>query len=103
MIKPINDFILLKEIDEYQEKTIGSIVVETSTSEDSETRLKKFEVVEISDGYINPQTNSKRKINEKIKPGTIVIMDKFSGKKVIDNSTEYILVREAEIQGIVKE
>lgn len=100
MLKPLNDFILVKEIEELQEKVIKGIVIETTTSDDTETRLKKFEVVDVSDGYVNPHTNTERKINEKIKPGSKVIIDKFSGKKVIYDSTEYILVREAEIQAV---
>lgn len=100
MLKPLNDFILVKEIEELQEKVVKGIVIETTTSDESETRLKKFEVVEVSDGYVNPHTNTERKINEKIKPGSKVIIDKFSGKKVIYDSTEYILVREAEIQAV---
>ncbi|WP_299996589.1 hypothetical protein [uncultured Clostridium sp.] len=100
MLKPLNDFILVKEIEELQEKVVKGIIIETTTSEESDTRLKKFEVVEVSDGYVNPHTNTERKINEKIKPGSKVIIDKFSGKKVIYDSTEYILVREAEIQAV---
>ena len=103
MIKPINDFILLKEFDDYQEKVVGAVVLETSTSQEADSRLKRYEVIDISDGYINPHTDSTRTIDNNIKPGSIVIMDKYSGKKIIDeDGTEYILVREAEIQGIVK-
>lgn len=104
MIKPINDYILLKEIDDYQEKKIGSFVLEANNSEESDTRLKKFEVVAISDGYLNTSTNTHRDINSNIKVGSYVIMDKFSGKKFIDSDgSEFILVREAEIQGIIEE
>ena len=37
---------------------------------------------------------------ENIKVGSIIFMDKYSGKKVLDNGTEYILAKEAEIVGI---
>lgn len=100
MLKPVNDFILLKELDEQEEKKIGNFVLEAPNPQEADTRLKKYEVVAISDGYINPHTNTERTINEKIKPGVKVILDKFSGKKVIDNNEEFYLVREAEIQAI---
>lgn len=100
MLKPINDFVLLKEINDQEEKKIGDFVLEVSNPEDGDVRLKKYEVVAISDGYINPQTNTERTINKKIKPGVKVILDKFSGKKVISDNEEFYLVREAEIQAI---
>lgn len=103
MLKPVNDFILLKEIDEVEEKTVGSFVLEAPNPQEQDARLKKYEVVAISDGYINPQTNTERTINEKIKPGVKVILDKYSGKKVINNNEEFYLVREAEIQAIEEE
>ena len=60
MLKPLNDFILVKEIEELQEKVVKGIIIETTTSEESDTRLKKFEVVEVSDGYVNPHTNTEK-------------------------------------------
>ena len=101
MIKPINDYILLKEVKTSKEQLEGSIVV-SITKDDDETasRLKRYEVLSISDGYINPHTDKELKINENIKVGSIIFMDKYSGKKVLDNGTEYILAKEAEIVGI---
>lgn len=100
MIKPISDFILVKELDITEEKVEGMVVLETSVSENTDSRLKKFLVVEISDGYKVPYSDTERYINKDIKPGSIVLMDKFAGKKFIENGTEFILVREAEIQAV---
>ena len=101
MIKPINDYILLKEVKTSKEQLEGSIVVSiTKDDDDTASRLKRFEVLAISDGYINLHTDKELKINEKIKVGSIIFMDKYSGKKVIDNGTEYVLAKEAEIVGI---
>jgi len=101
MIKPINDYILLKEVKTSKEQLEGSIVVSiTKDDDDTTSRLKRFEVLAISDGYINLHTDKELKINEKIKVGSIIFMDKYSGKKVLDNGTEYVLAKEAEIVGI---
>lgn len=101
MIKPINDYILLKEIKTSKEQLEGSIVVSiTKDDDDTASRLKRYEVLSISDGYVNLHTDKELKINEKIKVGSIIFMDKYSGKKVLDNGTEYVLAKEAEIVGI---
>lgn len=101
MIKPINDYILLKEVKTSKEQLEGSIVVSiTKDDDDTASRLKRYEVLAISDGYLNPHTDKSLTINEKITVGCIIFMDKFSGKKVLDNGTEYILAKEAEIVGI---
>ncbi len=101
MIKPINDYILLKEEKTAKEQVEGSIVVSiTNENDDTASRLKRFKVIAISDGYLNPHTDKELKINEKIKVGSIIFMDKFSGKKVLDNGTEYVLAKEAEIVGL---
>ena len=103
MIKPISDFILVKELDTLEEKTDGMVVLETAVSENSDSRLKKYEVIAISDGYKVPYSDEERKINKDIKPGAIIYMDKFAGKKFIEDGIEYILVRESEVHAVIKE
>ena len=101
MIKPINDYILLKEVKTSKEQLEGSIVVSiTKDDDDTASRLKRFEVLAISDGYINLHTDKELKINEKIKVGSIIFMDKYSGKKVLDNGTTKKIIYISETFGL---
>ena len=101
MIKPINDYILLKELKQVKEQREGSVIISvTNENDDTASRLRRFEVLAVSNGYTNPYTDTEYHINKDIKVGSTIIMDKFSGKKVLDNGTEYVLAKEAEIVGI---
>lgn len=104
MIKPVNDYILLKEVKASGEQVENGIVVSiTNENDETASRLRTFEVIAITDGYINPHTDKETKINEKIKVGSKVVMDKFSGKKVLMDGIEYVMAKEVEIMGIVEE
>ena len=103
MLKPVHDKILLKEIEDNGNKENELGVITSVNNEDTKNnnRLIKCEVIDVSDGFIDENGNQ-RTIDDRISIGTTVIIDKYSGSKINEDGTEYILAKQIEVMAIVK-
>lgn len=100
MIKPVHDKILLKEIEEgNKENELGVITSVNNEDTKNNNRLIKCEVIAVSDGFIDENGND-RKIDSRISVGSIVVIDKYSGSKINEEGTEYILAKQIEVMAI---
>ena len=95
MLKPIHDEILLKEIEsKNKENGYGVIVSVNNDDTKNNDRLIKCE------GFIDENGNN-RKIDSNISVGKVVIIDKYSGSKIVDDDgTEYILAKQIEVMAV---
>lgn len=103
MIKPVHDKILLKEIKDNENKTNDLGVITSVNNEDTRNnqRLIKCKVVNISDGFIDENGNE-RTIDKRIKVGSTVVIDKYSGSSINDNGEDYILAKQIEVLAVIE-
>lgn len=97
MIKPIQDRVLLKVIDnKEEEKTQSGIILPNA---EKESRVEKLEVISVGPGaYAENGTL----IEMVVKEGQTVIIDKFSGMEFTEDDIKYKIVRQADILAIIE-
>jgi len=94
-IRPLYDRILVKRIEAEAEKTAGGLYIPDSAKE----KPQEGEVVaagkgkRLDDGKIVPLD---------VKPGDRILFGKYSGSEVKIDGTEYIIMREDEVLGILE-
>jgi chaperonin GroES len=93
-IRPLRDRILLKRVDEKEQKA-GSIIIPDSAKE----KPQQAEVVAVGSGRIldNGQTSPLT-----VKAGDTVLIGKWSGTDVKIDGEEYLILKEDEVLGIIQ-
>ena len=94
-IKPIKDNIVVKRIEEGDEKKVGSIIIPDSAKEKPMTA----KVVAIGSGRT---LKDGKKVALEVKVGDKVLIGKYSGSEVKLDGTEYLILKEDEVLGIVE-
>ena len=95
MFKPLNNYVLLQRIEE-ENKTAGGIIIPDNARE----KPSRGTVVAVGDGEIQ---NGAR-VPMTVKPGDTVLFAKWasSANEVKIDGTDYVLIRESDILGILK-
>jgi len=93
-IRPLHDRILAKRIEE-QEQIRGGIIIPDTAKE----KPLEAEVIAIGNGKI---LEDGKTIPLDVKPGDRVLIGKYSGTEVKLDNTEYIILREDEVLGVIK-
>ena len=94
-IKPIKDNIVVKRIEESDEKNVGSIIIPDTAKEKPMTA----EVIAIGTGRT---LKDGKKVALDVKVGERVLIGKYSGSEVKLDGTEYLILKEDEVLGIVE-
>ena len=94
-IRPIKDNIVVKRIEEIDEEKVGSIIIPDTAKEKPMTA----EVIAIGSGRT---LNDGKKVALEVKVGDKVLIGKYSGSEVKLNGTEYLILKEDEVLGIVE-
>ena len=94
-IKPIKDNIVVKRIEESDEKKVGSIIIPDTAKEKPMTA----EVIAIGSGRT---LKDGKKVALDVKVGDRVLIGKYSGSEVKLDGTEYLILKEDDVLGIVK-
>jgi chaperonin GroES len=93
-IRPLQDRILVKRIEE-EEKTKGGIIIpDTAKEKPSEGRVIAVGKGKVSDdGKVHPLD---------VKKGDRILFSKYSGTDVVVDGDEHIIIREDDVLGIVE-
>jgi chaperonin GroES len=91
--KPLKDRILVKYSDE-PEKSSGGIYIPDTAKE----KPQKGEVVAVGSGRV---TDDGKVQKMEVKVGDVVLFDKYSGSKINMDDTEYLIIREDDVLGII--
>jgi chaperonin GroES len=91
--KPLKDRILVKYSDE-PEKSAGGLYIPDSAKE----KPQKGEVISVGTGKI---TDDGKLQKMEIKVGDKVLFEKYSGSKINIDETEYLIIREDDVLGIL--
>jgi chaperonin GroES len=93
-ITPLKDNIVVKRIEE-DEKKVGSIIIPDTAKEKPMTA----EVIAIGSGRVLKDGN---KLPLEVKVGDKVLVGKYSGSEVKLDETDYVILREDEVLGIIE-
>ena len=93
-IKPIKDNIVVKRLDETEEKKVGSIIIPDSAKEKPLTA----EVIAVGSGRT---LKDGKKVPLEVKVGDKVLVGKYSGSEVKLEGNEYLILKEDEVLGII--
>jgi chaperonin GroES len=91
-IRPLHDRVLIRRIDEQEQKRGGIIIPDTAKE-----KPQQGEVIAVGDGKINEDGT---RLPLDVKPGDRVLFGKYSGSEVKIGDEEYLIMREDEILGI---
>jgi len=92
-VQPLADRILVRRIEE-QETIRGGIIIPDTAKE----KPQEGEVVAVGPGKL---TDEGKRISPEVKKGDRVLIGKYSGTDVKIEGTEYVILREDEVLGIL--
>ena len=92
-VKPLADRILVRRIDEQETRKGGIIIPDTAKEKPQEG-----EIVAVGPGRMNEEG---KRIAMEVKKGDSVLIGKYSGTEVKIDGTEYVILREDDVLGIL--
>jgi chaperonin GroES len=93
-IRPLNDRILVKRLEE-EEKTAGGIIIPDSAKE----KPAEGEVVAVGPGKMN---DAGERVAMDVKVGDRVLFSKYGGTDVKLDGDDYLIMREDDILGVIE-
>jgi chaperonin GroES len=93
--RPLHDRVVIKRI-EAEAKTAGGIIIPDTAKE----KPQQGEVIAVGPGG---RDESGKLIPVDVKVGDRILFGKWSGTEVILDSTEYLIMKESDIMGVVVE
>jgi chaperonin GroES len=94
-VKPLQDRILVKRIEE-EEKTKGGIIIPDAAKE----KPQEGKVVAVGDGKV---LDSGKKAPLTVKPGDKILFGKYSGTEIKVDGEEHLILREDDVLAIVED
>jgi len=92
-VKPIADRVLVRRIEEQEMKRGGILIPDTAKEKPQEG-----EVVAVGPGRM---TEDGKRIAMEVKKGDRILIGKYSGAEVKIDGTEYIILREDDVLGVL--
>jgi chaperonin GroES len=92
--RPLRDRVVVKRLEEQEQKAGGIIIPDTAKE-----KPQQGKVVAIGTGRV---TDEGKVIPLDVKVGDTVLFGKYSGTEIKLEGTEYLIVREEELLGIVE-
>jgi chaperonin GroES len=92
--RPLRDRVVVKRLEEQEQKAGGIIIPDTAKE-----KPQQGKVVAIGTGRV---TDEGKVIPLDVKVGDTVLFGKYSGAEIKLEGTEYLIVREEELLGIVE-
>ena len=92
-VRPLSDRILVRRIEE-KETIRGGIIIPDTAKE----KPQEGEVVAVGPGRL---TEEGKRINMDVKQGDRVLIGKYSGTDVKIDGTEYVILREEDVLGVL--
>lgn len=93
-IRPLNDRILVKRLEE-EEKTAGGIIIPDTAKE----KPAEGEIVSVGPGKLNDHGE---RVPMDVKAGDRVLFSKYGGTDVKIEGQDYLIMREDDILGVVE-
>jgi len=92
-VKPLADRVLVRRLEEQEEKRGGIIIPDTAKE-----KPQQAEVVAVGPGRV---TDDGKRVALEVKKGDKILMGKYSGTEVKIDGSEYLIMREEDVLAIV--
>ena len=93
-IRPLNDRVLVKRVEEEQ-KTAGGIIIPDTAKE----KPQEGKVVAVGKGKVG---DDGKVIALDLKKGDRILFGKYAGSEIKIDGTEYLIMREEDVLGVVE-
>ncbi len=93
-IRPLRDRVVVKRLEE-QEQRVGGIIIPDTAKE----KPQQGKVVAVGTGRV---TDEGKVLPLDVKPGDTVLFGKYAGTEIKLEGTDYLIIREEEILGIIE-
>ena len=93
-IRPLYDRIVVKRVEESDEKTAGGLIIPDTAKE----KPQQGEVVAVGQGK---RTEDGKIIALDVKAGDRILFGKYSGSEIKIDGNEYLIMREDEVLGVL--
>jgi chaperonin GroES len=93
-LRPLHDRILVKRLDEGEQRRGGIIVPDTAKE-----KPQQAEVIAVGSGKL---LESGERVAPEVKPGERILFGKYSGSDIKVDGDEYLILREDEILGVLE-
>jgi len=94
-LRPLGDRILVKRIEEAEEKSPGGIIIPDTAKE----KPQRGTVTAVGKGAINDKGE---RTPMEVKKGDAVLFGKYAGNEVKIDGEEYLILKENEVLGIIE-
>ena len=94
-IRPLQDRVLVKRIEEEAEKTKGGIIIPDTAKE----KPQQGKIIAVGKGKVN---DDGKLTPLDVKVGDTILFGKYSGSEVKMNGEEHLIMREEDILGVVE-
>ena len=94
-LRPLGDRILVKRIEEKEQKSPGGIIIPDTAKE----KPQRGTVTAVGKGAINDKGE---RMPMDVKEGDEVLFGKYSGNDVKIDGEEYLILKESEVLGIIE-
>lgn len=92
-VQPLSDRILVKRLDAVEEQRGGIIIPDTAKE-----KPQQGEVIAVGPGKL---TEDGKRVPIEVQKGARVLLGKYAGTEVKIDGTEYIILREDDILGVI--
>ena len=93
-MRPLHDRILVKRLDEGEQR-LGGIIIPDSAKE----KPQQAEVKAVGNGKL---LESGERVAPEVKPGDRILFGKYSGSEIKIDGEEYLILKEDEILGVLE-
>ena len=93
-LRPLHDRVLIKRLEEHEERH-GSIIIPDSAKE----KPQEGKVIAVGTGRV---TEDGKRLPLAVKDGDRILFGKYSGSEVKIDGTEYLIMKEEDILGILE-
>ncbi len=94
-VKPLADRVVVKRIEEEEEKSPGGIIIPDTAKE----KPQKGEIMAVGPGRLDDKGN---RMPMEVKVGDKVLFSKYAGTEVKIQGEEYLIMREDDILAIIE-
>lgn len=94
-IRPLQDRVLVKRLDETEEKTKGGIIIPDTAKE----KPQQGKVVAVGKGKVN---DDGKLTPLDVKSGDTILFGKYAGSEIKIDGVEHLIMREEDILGVVE-
>ena len=93
-IRPLQDRVIVKRIEEATEKTKGGIIIPDTAKE----KPQQGKVIAVGNGK---SKDDGKRVPLDVKSGDTILFGKYSGQEIKLDGEEYLIMREEEILGVI--